>query len=207
MGTRKVPVGACSHSKSLRICLRRRWITLVIAVLMALSSSVPALAADHRPPTIVTPTTVPVALDGFGLRDNSELRRMLDEAERRGLDELTLPFGRAGKSKLVIRHEAQPTASGTLNPQFQVGLGWYIYVYLDRGDWEFLAGLGLAGASAALCGWLAPSVVGGIACGTIAYVIAYLVVKWSAPPPGYCRELKFTYAGLYVGTNLVRRSC
>lgn len=86
--------------------------------------------------------------------------------------------------------------------------GASIYVYLDRGDWIWLAGLGYAGATSALCFSLASSGLGNaVACGIAAYVIGSWVIPRSAPPSGYCRELKFYYWGSYAGSKLVRRSC
>lgn len=51
-------------------------------------------------------------------------------------------FGLTGASRVIVTCEP---ADGSIQPQFQVGLGWYIYVYLNRGDWLYLAGLGYAG--------------------------------------------------------------
>lgn len=98
-------------------------------------------------------------------------------------------------------------ASDLDQPQFSVRLGWYIYMYLDRGDWIFLAGLGYTAATAALCAWLVPTIGGAVACAVAAYVIGYYVINWSAPPYGYCREFKFNYAGTFRGTKLVKRGC
>jgi hypothetical protein len=118
-------------------------------------------------------------------------------------------FGRNGKSRVEIRSErADAVSNGGLDrPQFSVGLGWYTYLYLDRGDWLFLAGLGHTAATAALCAWLARTIGGAVACAVAAYVVGYHVLNWSTPPNGTCRESKFDYAGNSRGTKLVRRSC
>ena len=92
------------------------------------------------------------------------------------------------KSRVEVRYEPSDTT------RISIGLGWRIYVYLDRGDWIWLAGLGYAGATSALCFSLASSGLGNaVACGIAAYIIGSWVIPRSAPPSGYCRELKFYY--------------
>ena len=92
-----------------------------------------------------------------------------------------------------------------------MGTGWYLYVYLNRSDWQFLQGLGAAVASTTLCWWLTPALGYAIGCAVASHLITYYVIKYSAPPPGYCAEFKFAWAGLGtlppVGYTWVYRNC
>ena len=190
----------------------RRRITLLALMALTLSVANPALGAQNTAPGKGARADMMGIGPVIDTPTNITLSQALDDALTRGLTEVTVDFGTSGESKLVLRYEPGRPSPLTVNsaapsPDFSVGLGWYIYVYLDRGDWEFLAGLGYAGATAALCAWLTPTIVGAVGCGVIAYVIGYFVIKWSAPSPGYCRELRFTYSGVYVGSKLVKRSC
>ena len=92
--------------------------------------------------------------------------------------------------------------------KISVGFGWRIYVYLDRGDWIWLAGLGFTAGAAALCtALLSGGVASGVACAVAAYIVGTWVINYSAPPSGWCREFKFYYWGGFDGTKLVKRSC
>ena len=97
---------------------------------------------------------------------------------------------------------------GQVCAQATVGAGWYLYLYLNRGDVNWLAGLGYAAASAALCAWVAPTIIGGIICGVAAYAIWTVIQRYAwQVPSGYCVQAKFSYAGHLASTSLVRRSC
>jgi hypothetical protein len=82
-------------------------------------------------------------------------------------------------------------------------VGWYIYVYVSRGDWIYLAGLGAAMATSVLCGWLTPTVGPAIACAAAAFIVTTFIVVLTAPKAGYCREFRIGYADW----KDVRRSC
>lgn len=88
-----------------------------------------------------------------------------------------------------------------------VGLGWYVYIYLNAGNINWLRGLGYTAATGALCALLVETVVGAIACGVAAYIVYTIFYRPTVLPSGYCMEYKFTYAGSYVSRKLVRRSC
>jgi hypothetical protein len=96
----------------------------------------------------------------------------------------------------------------TVNPQWTVGIGWYVYLYLNESDIEWLVGLGYAGASAVICDMLVETVVGVFVCGAGAYIIWEVVVKqfntgWI--PSGSCLELKFRSG--YEGAHVVKKNC
>ncbi|MGV1010501.1 MAG: hypothetical protein ACOYBY_18190, partial [Dermatophilaceae bacterium] len=96
---------------------------------------------------------------------------------------------------------------GTASPQVSVGLGWYVYIYLNAGNINWLRGLGYTAATGALCALLVETVVGAIACGVAAYIVYTIFYRPTVLPSGYCIEYKFTYGGSFVGSKLVRRSC
>lgn len=127
---------------------------------------------------------------------------VLPAAPDTDLKEMTAPLKLTthSKSRVEVRYEPSDTT------HISVGFGWRIYVYLDRGDWIWLAGLGYTAATSALCAALVSSGVGAVACGIAAYIIGSWVIPRSAPPTGYCRELSFYYWGGYSGSKLVRRS-
>jgi hypothetical protein len=114
-------------------------------------------------------------------------------------------------SKGNIVTPPDPGTGGVSN--ITAGSGWYLYVYLNRGDYEFLIGLGYAGASAAICGLLAPSVLGGIACAVVATIIWGVITSPTvqsrnrAAWVGYCLEVRITYVGTLSGYKFVRRNC
>jgi hypothetical protein len=104
--------------------------------------------------------------------------------------------------------EVLAQTSGSVTPNFTVGLGWYVYVYLNRNDIQFLIGLGYTAATATICIWLASTVLGGVICAVVAAIIwevindyAYLI------DPGDCLEIRFSYAGQFKGARVVRRNC
>lgn len=88
-----------------------------------------------------------------------------------------------------------------------MGLGWYVYVYLNAGDINWLRGLGYTAATGALCALLAETVVGAIACGVAAYIVWTIFYRPTKLPKGYCMEYAFTYAGSVHSVKPVRTSC
>jgi hypothetical protein len=176
----------------------RRNLTILLIALAATSALLVA------PPAIATE---PRALDPQG----EGIAIAIPAPDRTEPRAVTQTFGLEGKSRIEVRYEGNGTTATVGGPtegtNVSVGLGWYIYVYLDRGDWIWLAGLGYTAATAALCAILVATVVGAVACAVAAYIIGSWVIPKTAPPTGYCREFKFTYWGTFAGTKLVRRSC
>jgi hypothetical protein len=96
---------------------------------------------------------------------------------------------------------------GEVTGQISVGAGWYLYVYLNQGDYLWLLGLGYTAATAALCVILTPSVLGGVACAVVAYIIWSVIT--SSPPPAWnaCIEVKINWWGTSAGSKFVQRNC
>jgi hypothetical protein len=97
-----------------------------------------------------------------------------------------------------------------VKPDVQVGVGWYIYLYLSRSEVSYLISLGYAGATSALCSWLAPTVLGAVVCGAAAAAVWYYIQNWNPVPSGHCLELRWIVTltpAIPVGAKFVRRSC
>lgn len=101
-----------------------------------------------------------------------------------------------------------PTDGSSVSPNFTVGLGWYVYVYLNRNDIQFLIGLGYTAAATAICAWLVSTVLGGVVCAAVAYIIWEIINDYGyLIDPGECLEIRFTYAGQFKEWRVVRRNC
>jgi hypothetical protein len=95
-----------------------------------------------------------------------------------------------------------------VSPQWTVGIGWYVYLYLNSADVNFLASVGFDVAAGILCGMLTATLAAGIVCGVGAafvyeWIVKAYVNRWV--PPGYCLELKFRN-GL-EGVKVIQRNC
>jgi hypothetical protein len=105
-----------------------------------------------------------------------------------------------------VDHDGQELAK----PDVQVSVGWYIYLYLSRSEVSYLISLGYAGATSALCSWLAPTVLGAVVCGAAAAAVWYYIQNWNPVPSGHCLELRWIVTltpAIPVGAKFVRRSC
>ena len=102
-----------------------------------------------------------------------------------------------------------PAANQTAQPLWTIGAGWYFYVYLNSGDINWLRGLGYRAASAAICAWLTPTVVGAVACAVVAYIIWTIVSPLGyVNNPGYCLEVKLNWGSFSLaGVKWVKRNC
>ena len=181
---------------------------ILLAIAMVIGFAAPA-GADNRPTDPMPGTVVWSADADSAALGVGALRSQLAQAAAEGRTEVSHPIADSTGSRVVFRYEpgGQQAGGGEVSPQFTVGLGWRVYIYMNRGDWLYLAGLGAAGASAALCWWLTPTLGGAVACAIASYIVVTFLLNWSAPPSGYCREFRFTYGGGYDGTKLVRRGC
>lgn len=178
---------------------------LALGLIVGLAGPAEALAKPAGTRPTVTQGVVPVGgVIAVPVSSTSTLGlpRVLARAQAAGITEVRQEMANGGL--LIARYEPMRPAGG---PNFTVGLGWYIYVYLNRGDWIYLAGLGAAAATAALCWWLTPTLAGAVACAIAAYIVTFYIIKKSAPARGYCREFKFTYVGTFAGYKTVQRSC
>lgn len=178
----------------------RVWVALLITAGMV-AIAVPAAASAA--PAVIAPTASQVTSTGptaialpAGSTVNLGAIRTVDGHS------LTVELVNAATGQHITaasRHGA--------SPQIRVGAGWYLYVYLNRGDFHWLLGLGYAAASAALCSILAPTIAGAIACGVVAYIIWSVVESQSPPWNGYCVEIKINWWGGLAGTKWVHRNC
>lgn len=117
--------------------------------------------------------------------------------------------GLTGEPVVAVRRGVTTScAPNQVCADVSVGAGWYLYLYLNRGNVNWLRGLGYAAASSALCAWVATTVIGGIICGVAAYAIWTVIQRYAHQvPTGYCVEAKFTYGGRLAGSKLVHRNC
>ncbi|HHC07175.1 MAG TPA: hypothetical protein ENK55_00445 [Actinobacteria bacterium] len=118
-----------------------------------------------------------------------------------------VPIGPSGTSKIVVSDQRSFRVGPT--PEWTVGLGRYIYVYIGRQDWGWFTGLALPTLSVVVWSALgaASGALGGAVCGLVAVGLRYAIHRYAKPKPGYCMELRFNYAGLLSGVKYVRRSC
>ena len=95
---------------------------------------------------------------------------------------------------------------GGYGTEWTVGVGWYVYLYLNRNDVHWLFGLGYAGAASVICGMLVSTIAGAFACGAGAYIIWEVIKDYVyVIPYNKCLELKFRFG--FEGAKLVTRSC
>jgi hypothetical protein len=115
-----------------------------------------------------------------------------------------VPIARDGTVGAGLPAEVRaPTGAST---EWTVGVGWYVYLYLNRSDVHWLIGLGFAGASAMVCYMVGGTIIAAFACGVGAAIIWQVINEWAYVIPSHqCLELKFR-TGL-VGAKLVTRSC
>lgn len=106
-----------------------------------------------------------------------------------------------------------PSASGGMTPQARIGLGLFIYVYLNQRDVNTIMQGGITAAGTLLC--TPGGAVAAAACGVMASLIAEQITASRAMtiPAGHCLEMRFSYAGvlgrtvIFSGSKFVRTSC
>ena len=95
-----------------------------------------------------------------------------------------------------------------ITPQWKLEFGWNFYLYLNQSNVTWLTGLGYATYAAVLCSWLAPTLIGAVACAGAAYIIWGWLGSWATRlPAGHCLRIVINYAGIPTGVSSVRRSC
>lgn len=99
------------------------------------------------------------------------------------------------------------TEPGVITPQFQMGLGTGLYVYLNAKDVKAVLATGIGGA-AALCN---ANPLVGLSCSVIAALIVANLPD-DIPPAGYCVELKYQPTGPggtwnVVSNKIVKKKC
>jgi hypothetical protein len=176
---------------------------------------------------VVLLLTLSVGSAAFSGTANAEPAQVSSEApaapemllgNQSGSFKIPLKSSRAQKviEDIAAGREVQPPpgANEPGNPNdpstnFTVGAGWYFYTYLNHGDIWWLRGLGYTAATAAICVWLTPTVVGGVACAVVAYIIWSVIVALASPfPAGKCLEIKYNWGSFsYAGSKWVTRNC
>jgi hypothetical protein len=113
---------------------------------------------------------------------------------------------RTGKGVEGLPPEVLAPVAGGGTTAWTVGVGWYVYLYLNPSDVNWLVGLGFAGASGAVCAMLVGTIAGAFVCAAGAYIVWQVITSfYQAIPAGHCLELKFRLG--YNGRKLVRRNC
>lgn len=164
---------------------------ILVAAMAMMATLLQVSAATAAPPAPVETSPIAIPLDDTG-----------------GLTEIDAPIRLTGDSRVVVTQERGKKSDSRFSPYASVGLGWYVYVYLSRSDYQWLQTLSGAVAMYYVCLWVtAAGVIPGVACAIAAAIVYYYLTAGWTPPSGYCREFKFTYGGGYAGTKLVRRSC
>ncbi|NOY56432.1 MAG: hypothetical protein GXP34_10660 [Actinobacteria bacterium] len=125
-----------------------------------------------------------------------------------------MPIGPSGSSKVVLRYEGSDgdtkgvvSAGGVVSPDWYIGFGWYIYFYIGPQDWGWFTGLALPALSVFICGVLEAGGISGVVCGLIAVALIYVFATYAAPPPAYCKEIKFNHVGTLRSVKNVQMSC
>lgn len=89
-----------------------------------------------------------------------------------------------------------------------VGAGWYLYIYLNSGDVNYLANVGYAVETALICS-VVTGFVGTIACAAVAATVWYVIQQnYPINRPGYCLQIKLTWVTWSLaGDQWVQRNC
>lgn len=96
-----------------------------------------------------------------------------------------------------------------VQPYWNVGAGWYLYIYLNSGDISWLISAGYVAATAAICIWLAPTIGPGVACALAAYVVWTAIQPYAGVnKPGYCLEVSLWWGTFALhDVKWVQRNC
>ncbi len=86
--------------------------------------------------------------------------------------------------------------------------GWtHATLYMDTGDMNWLLGLGYAGATSVVCGILASTLIGGVICAGVFYIIWSIMVRYRGTMDWtYCRAIRIRPWGS-VSTWVENRTC
>lgn len=106
-----------------------------------------------------------------------------------------------------ILNVAPLPTSGSVTPNFSVGAGWFIYVYLNNSDINYLIRLSSVAATAALAALIVAAgygLTGAVAGAMAGYIIGNLK-PYRYLAPGRCAQFKFLWIGTVpVGANNVK---
>lgn len=164
------------------------YVRLIVAALTTALVAVPSAASAHARPVATSPaqvavdsgvialpaptaqqvTTVAAALDGRGVPSATSVLGSIIRTT------YTLPSG----STIVV--ERPRTTSGTVSPQFSIGVGWGTYIYLNQRDQIVVAAGGAAGLAVVICA--STTVIG---CAAVSAALAG-AAAWIAERGGIC---------------------
>lgn len=214
-----VNIGMVNVQLKTRTTVRIATVISVAASLMFGPAAFPASAQAADVSLLArVPLTIESQLSGLAIADTSgnDLGDSLVAAAASGATESTFYFGVNGQSKIVIRTESVPAPglvgvntvrSAGASPQWNVGFGKFIYVYLSRDDFFYIANMALTAALSYVCWLLVESGVGTVACAIAALLVTTYIVNKYAPPVGYCKEFKFGYNGSREDMKNIQRVC
>lgn len=177
----------------MRSIVRGRGIVLALAVLLV---------------TTLTPAAA-IAATSQGSASGSRSVEVVGNPAGTPPTEKLVPFGSGSSVRIVYEGIGTTTKAGDelMQPMIRVGLGWYIYVYMNRTDWRRMTSYGLGATIAIVTALLTRSAVIAAVAAVIGVYVGNYISSHGAPPSGYCTEWKFNYAGAHKGTKNVRRSC
>ncbi|RTE50814.1 hypothetical protein [Actinobaculum sp. 352] len=78
---------------------------------------------------------------------------------------------------------------GTASPQFHVGVGRYLCIYLTPRDWNFGSSVGWGGAAGGLCTLAGGGVIGGVACSALGSALGWYLADKTGPKGRQCAEI------------------
>nr|MDT0660902.1 hypothetical protein [Micromonospora sp. DSM 115978] len=186
--------------------LRRAIMVVTLGLAMVLAFASPGMAAGgsaDSPTPAAAGTQVLGSIGKTPVLDAGSGRSQLCAQSPKG-ETTCVTIARDGTVGAGLPAEvvAPPGASA----QWTVGVGWYVYLYLNRSDVHWLIGLGFTGAAAMFCYMLGGTIIAAFACGVGAAIIWQVINEWAYVIPSHqCLELKFR-TGLN-GAKLVTRSC
>ncbi|PWF27264.1 hypothetical protein [Ancrocorticia populi] len=111
-----------------------------------------------------------------------------------------------GVSWTLVKEDVE-SPEGVVGPQFSVGVGWYIYLYLTPRDWNFVTSVGWAGAGGGLCTLVGGGLIGGVSCSTVGGAIGWKLSDKTGPKGNQCAEVKVRVGYKPVGYKIFKKSC
>lgn len=191
-----------------RLGMHLRALALVAIAALVLGLPQASSAQPAQGTATATAVAIPLAQVASGSAPHSEefIAAMSSPSQL-----MAVPPASGHQIRVEVRDEVgrivPPSTLGHMSPNIRVGFGWYIYVYLNAADINWLHGLGYTVATAALCAILTTTIVASVACAAAAYIIYTIYYRPITLPPGYCAEFAFNYDGSVRSVKLVRTSC
>lgn len=121
-----------------------------------------------------------------------------------------IDFGEYQGLKYKVVSESPVYPPGTVVPNMKVGAGKFLYLYVNKAEFNGLSTAAGAAYSGAVCGAIgtATSLVGGVACTAITQGIFAYVRTRDAPNVNQCGEIKLMW-GVFapVGYKVINKPC